>query len=299
MDIAGFTGRRIATGETEIFARVGGSGPPLVCLHGYPQTHVTWRKVAPALAERYTVVLIDSRGYGDSAVVPSGPDHAAYGKRAMARDVAAVMSALGHERFFVAGHDRGARVGYRLALDAPERVAAFASLDVIPTVDTFEAMNEVGAYRAYHWYFLAQPAPLPERLIASDPDFYARTTIESWLEDPAAVEPEAMEAYLAWFRRPSSAHVVCEDYRAGYTVDLATDRADRAAGRKLVCPVFVLWGAGPSRPRTQDFVGVWQRWADDVSGHGLPCGHFLMEEQPAATSAALLAFFAQHRAALP
>ena len=291
MEIEGFTDHRIDTGEAEIFVRTGGVGPPLVCLHGYPQSHLCWRKVAPSLAQRYRVVLLDLRGYGASSIPNSNEQHEPYSKRAMARDVAHVMSALGHQRFFVAGHDRGARVGYRLALDAPERVAAYASLDVIPTVDNFAALDERGAFRAYHWYFLAQPEPLPERLIGADSDFYYRWTIESWLEHRHAIEPAAMEAYLAAFRRAEAIHAACEDYRAGYYYDLPLDRIDREEGRTLACPVLVLWGGGSRTRKTQDFLRVWRTWASDVSGKSLPCGHFLMEEDPTGTCAALLEFF--------
>jgi pimeloyl-ACP methyl ester carboxylesterase len=173
----GFGERHIATGEAELYTRIGGSGPPLVCLHGYPQSHLTWRKVAPILAGRYTLVLPDLRGYGSSEIVASDEAHAAYSKRVMARDIVALMAALGYERFFLAGHDRGGRVAYRLALDAPERVAAIATLDIVPTLENWEAMDYRRAYSAYHWQFLAQPEPLPERLIGSDPEWYCAQKI--------------------------------------------------------------------------------------------------------------------------
>ena len=185
--LEGFSERRIATGEAELFVRVGGNGPPLVALHGYPQSHLTWRKVAPLLADRYTVVLPDLRGYGASEIVASDGAHVAYGKRAMAGDIVRLMSALGYERFFLAGHDRGGRVAYRLALDAPERVAALATLDIIPTLENWEAMDFRRAYGAYHWQFLAQPEPLPERLIGSDPEWYCRQQIGAWHEDRSCV----------------------------------------------------------------------------------------------------------------
>jgi haloacetate dehalogenase len=287
----GFSERRIATGDAELYVRIGGSGPPLVCLHGYPQSHLTWRKVAPHLAERYTVVLPDLRGYGASEIVASDDAHVAYSKRVMARDVIALMSALGYDRFFLAGHDRGGRVAYRLALDAPERVAALATLDIIPTLENWETMDYQRAYGAYHWQFLAQPAPLPERLIGSDPEWYCAQTIGRWFEDRGASEQAALEAYCKAFARPGAVHAACEDYRAGYTRDLEADRADRDAGRMIEMPMLALWGAGHDGLRSAHFPAVWKRWARDLTAQGLHCGHFLMEELPGETSAALRAFF--------
>ena len=288
----GFAERRIATPEAEIYARVAGCGPPLLCLHGFPQTHIAWRAVAPALAQRYTVVVPDLRGYGRSECVASDAQHAAYSKRAMARDCIALMGALGFERFGVAGHDRGGRVAYRLALDAPQRVSALATLDIVPTLDTWEALDFRAAFRTYHWFFLAQPEPLPERLIAADPDFYLERAMTSWSGAHAAFEPAAMEAYRAAFRRPEAIHAACEDYRAGFGVDVDNDRADRQAGRRIACPVLALWGSGPTtRSAGFDALGVWRSWAHDVRGEAFPCGHFLMEEMPERTAAALVAFF--------
>jgi haloacetate dehalogenase len=287
----GFDTRWIPTPEAEIFARVGGDGPPLLCLHGFPQTHVAWRHVAPILAERFTLVVPDLRGYGASRCVASDGDHTAHSKRAMARDAIALMSALGFERFAVAGHDRGGRVAYRLALDAPQRVTKLATLDIVPTLDTFEMMDRRGAHSAYHWFFLSQPAPLPERMIGADPDFYLDWTVASWLGTPDAIEPAAMDAYRAAFRRPESIRAACEDYRAGLTVDVDNDRADRQANRRIACPVFTLWGGGPTTARGLDALGIWRSWAADVRGEALPCGHFLMEELPERSAAALAAFF--------
>ena len=289
--IDGFSSQRVATGDAELFVAVGGSGPPLVCLHGYPQSHLTWRKVAPALAERYTVVLPDLRGYGASEIPASDDAHLNYSKRTMARDVIALMQKLGYERFFLAGHDRGGRVAYRLALDAPERVAALATLDIIPTIDNWEAMDYKRAYGAYHWPFLAQPAPLPERLIGSDPEWYCAQQIGAWLEDPTAADDAALDAYCKAFARPGAVHAACEDYRAGYTCDLAFDRADRDAGNQLAMPLLALWGAGRDGQRCAHFPAIWQTWAPDFTGTGLRCGHFMMEELPAETASALRGFF--------
>jgi haloacetate dehalogenase len=294
VEIAGFRDHRIDTGEAEIFARVGGSGPPLVCLHGFPQTHVAWRKVAPLLAERFTVVLPDLRGYGASSIPPSDPTHEPYSKRAMARDIVAVMRALGHEQFGVAGHDRGGRVAYRLALDSPQHVAALATLDIIPTLATYESMDYRAAYNAYHWFFLAQPEPLPDALIGADPGRYLDIKIRAWLANPEAMEPAAFAAYREAIERPGVVHAMCEDYRAGYTYDCDADRADREAGHRIAAPLLAMWGAGPTRARGSDWIAIWQQWAENVTTAPLACGHFLMEELPNETATALETFFATH-----
>ena len=287
----GFSSQRIATPEAEIFVRVGGSGPPLLCLHGYPQTHLTWRKVAPILAQHFTVVLPDNRGYGDSEIVPSDATHEPYSKRAMARDAVAVMQTLGFERFFLAGHDRGGRIAYRLALDEPQRVAALATLDIISTLDTLEVLTSRSAYRSYHWYFLSQPEPLPERMIGADSDFYLDWTIDSWTAIKGSIEEPAMRAYREWFRKPGAVHAACEDYRAGLTCDAENDRRDREAGRTIDVPLLVLWGTGPTVKKGFDYLGTWRRWASDVRGGGFECGHFMMEEAPEPTARALIDFF--------
>jgi haloacetate dehalogenase len=290
----GFSAERIAANDTELFVRIGGAGPPLVCLHGYPQSHLTWRHVAPALAERYTVVLPDLRGYGASASPDSDDAHLNYSKRTMARDIVALMAKLGHDRFLLAGHDRGARVAYRLTLDAPQCVTAVAVLDIIPTIENWEAMDYRRAYGAYHWPFLAQPAPLPERLIGSDPQWYCRQQIGAWMETPGASDEAALDAYCEAFARPGAVHAACEDYRAGYTCDLEHDRADRDAGKRIGAPLLALWGGGLDGKRSAHFPAVWQRWATNLSTAHLPCGHFLMEELPRETASTLRAFFDAH-----
>ena len=287
----GFRLETIDMGETRIRARIGGEGPPLLLLHGNPQTHVMWRKVAPALSRRFTVVATDLTGYGMSSKPPSTPDHAPYAKRAMARDQAAVMRQLGHESFFLAGHDRGARVGYRLALDHPDTVRKLAVLDVIPTGEAFARGGREFALGYYHWFFFAQPAPLPEKLIGADPDWFwrwhtARGPETSFFDD------EAMADYLACFRNPETVRAICEDYRAGANVDCEHDWADKQAGRKIACPVLALWGAKAKLEAWYDTVAVWREWADDVRGRALPCGHYLAEEAPEETAAELLRFFA-------
>lgn len=285
----GFEKRRVATSETEIALRVGGAGPPLLLLHGYPQTHVMWHRIAPALAERFTVVCADLRGYGDSGKPKGGSDHAAYSKRAMARDQVEVMAALGFERFSLCGHDRGARVAHRLALDHPERVERIAVLDIAPTLRMYADTDRAFATAYYHWFFLIQPAPLPERLIGGDPAFWLRSCLGKWGRDEGAFAPEALAEYERCFADPAAIHATCEDYRAAAGIDLEHDRAD--LGTRLPMPLLVLWGEKGLVGRTWDVPAVWRERAAAVQGAALPCGHFLPEEAPDETLAALRAFF--------
>jgi haloacetate dehalogenase len=288
----GFHARTFETDEASIFARLKGSGPPVALLHGYPQTHAMWHRVAPALAEHFTCVVPDLRGYGASSAPAAAPDHSTYSKRAMARDVAAVMRTLGHERFAVVGHDRGGRVGYRLALDDPGRVERLAVLDIVPTQAMWRGLDAKLAMKAYHWLFLAQPAPLPETLIGSHSDFYLERTIASWTRDTSlsAFDPRALQHYRASFRQPERIHAACEDYRAGRTCDLAADEADLAAGRRIACPVLALWGAAGFPSETGGPLEIWRNWAEDVRGVAVESGHFACEENPDATLQALLPF---------
>ena len=275
---------------------VGGDGPPLLLLHGYPQTHVMWHRVAPALAERFTVVAPDLRGYGDSSTPPTTDDHAVYSKRATAADQVAVMEALGFDRFHLAGHDRGGRVGHRLALDHPERVRSLAVLDIAPTYAMYTTTDMTFAEAYYHWFFLIQPYDLPERMIGADPEFFLRHKFGQWGRDDTAFTPEAMAEYVRCFT-PATIHASCEDYRASASIDLGHDRADLDAGRRLDCPVLALWGAKGFVGRHYDVVGEWRGWADDVHGWALPSGHFLPEEAPAATRDALRGFFGRSTSA--
>jgi len=276
----------------EIFYRRGGDGPPVVLLHGYPQTHAMWHRVAPALAERCTVVAADLRGYGASSCPEPDEAHAAYSKRAMGRDVAALMASLGFPRFAVVGHDRGGRVGYRLALDAPEAVTRLAVLDIVPTHTMWAEMNGRFALGAYHWMFLAQGHPLPEMLIGPVAERYLDATLGAWGADGLArYDPRALAAYRESFARPANVRGACEDYRAGATYDLEADEADRAAGRRIACPVLALWGTGgfPARiPRGA--LEIWREWADEVTGHAIDSGHFIPEENPDALLDALIPF---------
>ncbi len=284
----GFEQTRIATTGAEINLRKAGQGPPLLMLHGYPQTQVMWHRIAPALAERFTVVLTDLRGYGDSAKPPGGDNHEAYSKRAMAQDQAEVMTALGFESFAVVGHDRGARVGHRLALDHPERVSKLAVLDIAPTLAMYERTDMAFASAYYHWFFLIQPYDLPERLIGADPDFYLEKKIGKWSKSAGCFDPAAVAEYKRCFRDPATIHATCEDYRAAAGIDLAHDRAD--LDRRLACPLLALWGAKGVIERQYPVLEIWRERAASVTGKALPCGHFLAEEAPEETLAELLQF---------
>jgi haloacetate dehalogenase len=285
----GFALTTVETSRAAIRARIGGRGPPLLLLHGNPQTHVMWHRVAPALSRHFTVVATDLTGYGMSSKPASVQDHLPYSKRAMAQDQLAVMRSLGHERFFVAGHDRGGRVAYRLALDHPEAVERLAVLDIIPTGEAFARANRDFGLGYYHWFFLAQPAPLPERLIGADPDWFWRWHTARGPREVFA--PEAVEDYLSCFRNPETIRAICEDYRAGATIDCLHDETDKRAGRRITCPVLALWGAQARLEAWYDSLAVWREWAADVQGRALPCGHYLAEEAPEETSTELLAFF--------
>ena len=289
----GFSSATVPTRQGAVFARIGGSGPPLLLLHGYPQTHVMWHRVAPQLAERFTLVAADLPGYGSSHIPPTDADHTPYTKRAMARVMVEVMQQLGHARFAVAGHDRGARVTYRMALDHADRLTQAAVLDILPTYDYWNRMDRAFALRIYHWAFLAQPHPLPEKLIASDPDAYYTHTLGSWTKAgvDASFDKRALAHYLTALRDPKRIHAACEDYRAGAYADFEQDKADFEAGRRITVPLLALWGgrgiaAGASTP-----LDTWRLRADNVTGQAIEGGHFLPEENPQATADAMLAFF--------
>jgi haloacetate dehalogenase len=289
----GFAAQAIDTPQGRIFTRTGGNGPPLLLLHGYPQTHVMWHRVAARLAERFTIVAADLPGYGASDIPATDAEHTPFTKRAMAQAMVEVMQRLGHERFALAGHDRGARVAYRLALDRPDRLSRLAVLDILPTYDYWNRMDREFALRIYHWAFLAQPHPLPEKLIAADPDAYFTHTLGSWTKAGvgASFDPRALAHYLAPLRDPARIHAACEDYRAGAYADFEHDRADFEAGRRVGVPMLVLWGAGGIAARASTPLDTWRLRASDVSGAPIDAGHFLPEENPGATADALLAFF--------
>ncbi|MBA2692202.1 MAG: alpha/beta hydrolase [Rubrobacter sp.] len=284
----GFESFDIATdGGATIRTLVGGGGPPLLLLHGNPQTHVMWHEVAPRLAEEFTVVATDLRGYGDSSKPPTTADHAPYSKREMARDQISVMESLGFERFFVAGHDRGGRCAYRMALDHPERVLKLATLDIIPTFEAFQRADMKFGMGYWHWFFLAQPFDIPEHLISADPEWFLLRG------RPDIFAPEASEEYKRCLRDPRTVHAICEDYRAGATMDYAHDEEDLRGGKKIECPVLALWGGRGNLEEWYDVLEIWREWADDVRGHPLDCGHFLAEEAPEETFTELRAFFAE------
>jgi haloacetate dehalogenase len=263
-----------------INAIVGGSGPPLLLLHGHPQTHAIWHRVAPRLAEHFTVVACDLRGYGDSSKPQGAPDHANYTKRAMAADMVAVMQSLGFATFRVLAHDRGARVAHRLALDHPQAVERMALLDIAPTLAMYEQTSDAFARAYWHWFFLIQPAPLPERLIEADPAAYVRDVMGKRSAGLAPFDPRALAEYQRCLALPGAAHGICEDYRAAATIDLEHDRFDRDAENRLALPLMVLWGEQGVVGRCFDPLKEWQRVAADVQGGALPCGHYIAEEAP-------------------
>ena len=288
-----FETRRIRTAGAEIHCEVGGSGPPLLLLHGFPQTHAMWHKVAPSLAQEYTVVCADLRGYGDSSKPPTDKEHTPYSKRAMAADMVEVMRTLGHPRFRLAGHDRGARVSHRLCVDHPDAVEQVALIDISPTRKMYMSTNFEFATLYYHWFFLIQPFDMPEKLIGADPAYYLRRKTGSWgTSSQAFFDPRAYAEYERCYSNPATIHASCEDYRAAATIDLAHDEADIVAGRKVSCPMLVLWGEKGVVNRCFKPLDDWREVASDVRGHTLPGGHYLAEELPAETLRELRAFFA-------
>jgi haloacetate dehalogenase len=281
---------------TRIHAALGGDGPPVLLLHGYPQTHVMWHSVAPQLAERHTVVLADLRGYGDSSRPASAAGHASYAKRAMAADQVELMRHLGFDTFALVGHDRGARVAHRLCLDYPQVVSGVALLDIVPTRHVFTHVDRAMAHDYYHWFFLSQGPDLPEHLIGADPEYWVRRTLAQW-SGPAglhAFAPEAVEDYVRCFSDPEVIRASCEDYRAGASIDLEHDEVDATAGRLVQCPMLVLWGAEGFVGQAYDVVDVWTKYAVDVHGQALNCGHFLAEEDPLQTLSAMSDFLEVH-----
>ena len=292
----GFEAFDIAPQGVRIHGRRGGSGPPLLLLHGHPQTMAMWHRVAPALAGRFTVVLADLRGYGDSERATDDAGHLAYSKRTMARDMLGLMQGLGHARFAVLAHDRGARVAHRLALDHPAAASRLMLLDIAPTLAMYEGTHEAFARAYWHWFFLIQPPPLPERLIEADPEGYLRDLMGARSAGLAPFAPEAWAEYARGIAQPGSAAAMCADYRAAATIDLEHDRASRAAGARVAAPLRVLWGARGVVARCFDPLALWRAAADDVGGRALDCGHYIAEEAPQALLAEALAFFeGEHR----
>jgi haloacetate dehalogenase len=292
MMLANFHLRRIDVNGVTINLRHGGNGPPLLLLHGFPQTHVIWHKLADRLAQQFTLVMPDLRGYGDSSLPPGEPDHANYAKRTMAQDMAEVMRALGHDRFYLCGHDRGGRVAHRLALDHPQVVTRLMILDISPTRTMYEATDKDFATHYYHWFMLIQPAPLPETLVGNSAEFFLKTTLGGWGSNGTGyIDPQAMREYQRCFCRPEAIHAACEDYRAAATIDLEHDRDhDRV---QIACPLRVLWGERGVVGKTFRPVQDWQEKCTlPVTGKALPAGHFLAEEVPELLLEEMLVFFA-------
>ena len=283
-----FEQTQINTSGASIHLVKGGNGFPLLLLHGYPETHLMWHKIAPRLAQEFTVVVPDLRGYGDSSKPKGDPDHYNYSKRAMAQDMVEVMSRLGFEEFFVVGHDRGARVGHRMALDHAQRVKKLAVLDIAPTYKMYMTADKTFATVYYHWFFLIQPYDLPERLIGSQPEYYLRSCLTRWSADAAAFPPEVVKEYVRCFSDPATIHATCEDYRAAATIDLLHDEADM--NQKVICPLLALWSEKGFVGHKYDVLETWRERASNVRGGALPGGHFIPEESPEETYRALREF---------
>ncbi len=290
--LSGFARHRVKTGAGDIhLAEAGRGGRPVLLLHGHPQTHLTWHRVAPALvAAGFHVIAPDLRGYGDSARPPGGERHAGYSKRAMAADQIEIMAAFGHRRFAVVGHDRGGRVAHRLALDHPDGIERLAVLDIAPTLTMYRRTDRAFATRYFWWFFLIQPEPLPERLIGADPAFFLETHLRGQSMTPGCPDPDLVAEYLRCYRLPGTIHAICEDYRAAATIDLDHDLADETTGRLVIAPLLALWGEKGTVGSLYDVLATWQEKATEVSGKALPCGHTLQEECPVETVAALLDF---------
>ena len=282
----------VEAGGVRFAGVIGGEGPPVLLLHGYPQTHVAWRRVAPTLAQRHTLVIPDLPGYGASRPHAMAPR---WTKRRAGEALVALMRDLGHESFAVVGHDRGARVGYRLTLDHPDRVSAYASLAVVPTLDVMPGVDLGFALKNFHWFFLAQDGDLPERLLAADPDAFIDRAVHGMTGGRDVIGEAALEAYRSAFRHPSVRHAICEDYRSAVAEDFAYDRDDREAGRRLSCPVMVLWPAADWASDGPTPVDVWRRWADDVTGRPTRGGHLQAEDAPDEVLAALGPFLENPR----
>ena len=284
----GFDELQIETSGATINLVKGGSGPPLLMLHGYPQSHVMWHKIAPRLAENFTVVAPDLRGYGDSSKPHGDPEHLIYSKREMARDQAEVMTQLGFDTFLLVGHDRGARVSHRLTKDHSDRVLKLATLDIVPTHKMFQIVNKEMATNTYHWFFLIQPYDFPERMIGASADYFIRTRFTRGANAETIFPPEAVEEYVRCFCDPGTIHATCEDYRAGASIDLVHDGAD--FDNKVTCPMLALWSETGYVGRTQNVLEVWSDYATNLRGFSLPAGHFLAEELPDATYEAIVGF---------
>ncbi|PLP59343.1 alpha/beta hydrolase [Mesorhizobium loti] len=293
--MSGFESRAVETAQGDVFVRLGGAGPPLLLLHGFPQTSLMWRDAGLTMAPHFTVIAADLPGYGASDCPPAGQGHDAMSKRAMAATLVEAMAALGHRRFALAGHDRGGRVAYRMALDHPDVVTKMAVLDVIPTFEVWDRADARLALAFWPFSLLAQPAPLPERLIGAAPEAVVDNALGEWGSPPGVFSPSVRDAYVAALRDPAHVHAICEEYRAAASVDREHDHADLDRGRRIACPLLVLWsahgGLATWYEETGGPLGIWRRWARDVRGHPVDGGHFFPEERPEATAGLLLDFF--------
>lgn len=279
----------VQTSEVKINLLKGGKGDPILLLHGYPQTHVMWHKIASKLAENFTVIIPDLRGYGDSEKPIGMPNHYNYSKRVMAQDQIEVMAELGYDQFYLVGHDRGGRVAHRLTLDYPDKVKKLALLDIAPTYQMYSKTDQEFATAYYHWFFLIQPSPFPETLINQNSDFFLTHCLQSWSKNSNPFSSEVMEEYIRCFRDPNTVHGTCEDYRASATIDLEHDRID--IEKKIECPLLVLWGNKGVIEKKYDVINSWKKRAINVQGKALNCGHFLPEECPEETYQCLHDFF--------
>jgi haloacetate dehalogenase len=283
-----FQQKTINTSQAKINLLIGGSGFPLLLLHGYPQNHLMWHKIAPDLTKHFTVVATDLRGYGDSSKPQADANHHNYSKRVMAQDQVEVMSQLDYSEFYLIGHDRGARVAHRLTLDYPEKVKKLALLDILPTYELYKTVDKEFASAYYHWFFLIQPDPFPETLIGANPEYFLRTCLQSWSRDFTAFTPEVLAEYIRCFSNPATIHATCEDYRAAATIDLVHDELER--DRKIECPLLVLWGSQGIIGQKYDVLSTWKQIGVNVIGKAIECGHFLVEEKPKETFLEILNF---------
>jgi len=288
----GFKRSEIKTSGARIVTVTGGKGPPLLLMHGNPFNHLSWQKIAPRLATEFTVVATDLRGYGDSEKPPGGPNHVNYSFRAMAQDQVEVMAALGFDRFYAAGHDRGARVLHRMCLDHPQKVARAAIIDIVPQHYLYGNITKAWATFSWHWFFNIQPYDMPEKMMSADPDWFIKKKLAKSEKGLSFFDPDALADFMRCFRNPETIHAICEDYRAGASIDLEMDEADFKAGRKVERPLLLLWGATGGVGRNQNSMEIWPRYASDIrAGKALPSGHYVNEEAPEETYTELRAFF--------
>ena len=283
-----FISKKIKTTDALINTKIGGTGPPILLMHGYPQTHLMWHKIAPQLSKKFTVIVTDLRGYGDSSKPKTDNSHIVYSKKRMALDQVEVMKALGFEKFYAVGHDRGARVLHRMMIDNQNSVKKAVFMDIVPTLTMYNTADKNFAYNYYHWFFLTQPYDFPERLIGGNPEYYLRKKIKAWGKNKDFIPKEVFNEYLRCFSKKETIHASCEDYRASFTIDLEHDKNDY--GNKIKNPIYVMWGEYGFVGNNYKVIDVWKEYATNVKGRGLPCGHYIPEESPSETLKFLLEF---------